>query len=152
MEEIAKCDLGFVVGDLGNWESMLRHWTGRFQPSEDDLGKWHGLLDNVLGSKNCALMLLENNFWLLLENLIPWKNILVPQTDILRAPCRYPVSLCGCLESSSFATKSISQAENDFLEAQLHPVKEQTYAGPGHNGSLDKMTWKPWTIVWMLMT
>ena len=44
---------------------MLRHWTGRFQPSEDDLGKWHGLLDNGLGSLNCALMLLENSLRLL---------------------------------------------------------------------------------------
>ena len=44
---------------------MLRHWTGRFQPLEGDLGRWHGLLDNDLGSKNCALMLLENNLRLL---------------------------------------------------------------------------------------
>ena len=65
MEEVAKCYLGFVMRDLGNLESMLRHWTGRFQPLEGDLGRWHGLLDNDLGSKNCALMLLENNLRLL---------------------------------------------------------------------------------------
>ena len=45
---------------------MMRHWTGRFQPLERDFGTWQGRLDNDLGSKNCALMLLENSLRLLL--------------------------------------------------------------------------------------
>ena len=39
---------------------------GRFQTWEGDLRRWQGHLDNDLGSKNCALMLLENSLRLLL--------------------------------------------------------------------------------------